>query len=550
MMSSQRSGTIMYWFRKAMRLHDNPSLLRACQLAHDLSATLLLAFALDPAFLECNPSTEHQGSGVKRTGQVPLTFLCESLVALDASIQALHSKQSLMIIEGDPISMFPLLWKEANVTHLLFEMEEVEPYGKARDLEISILARKQGIVVESVPSHTLFGLSTYVGNRPGTYNSFLGMFQAQGAVPLPEDAPSHLPDPYPTKLEAVSTDTVWKIVGLAASSPNQSDKGFYFPGGELEGLLRLETKVSNREQWVAKFQKPLTSPCFFDEPSTTGLSPYLTFGCVSVRRVWAELDGIERKCKTVPPPESLKGQLLFREYFYLQSFKVGAVFSRMDGNPICKQVPWRSWDERDPQADPAYTEYIRWKMGNTGNPFIDACMRQLRTTGWIHHLARHAVACYLTRGDLFIHWEHGRDAFAEFLVDGDWSLNNANWMWLSASCFFYQYFRVYSPEAFPKKYDPEGQFVRKYVPELSKFPAKFIYTPWKAPIQVQQQAGCVIGTDYPHPLVADHVEVSKENIQRMKAAYDADKAPKATRSPSRSTTKKQRLSRQPSSEDC
>jgi len=112
--------------------------------------------------------------------------------------------------------------------------------------------------------------------------------------------------------------------------------------------------------------------------------------------------------------------------------------------------------------------------------------------------------------------------FEELLLDADWSLNAGNWMWLSASAFFHQYFRVYSPIAFGKKTDSSGAYIRKYLPKLAKFPDKFIYEPWTAPMATQRAAGCIIGTDYPRPIV-DHAVVSKENIGKMKAAYDKDK---------------------------
>ena len=137
----------------------------------------------------------------------------------------------------------------------------------------------------------------------------------------------------------------------------------------------------------------------------------------------------------------------------------------------------------------------------------------------MHHLARHAVACFLTRGDLWQSWEKGRDVFDELLLDADWSLNNANWLWLSASAFYHQYFRVYSPISFPKKTDPTGEFVKRYVPQLKNYPAKYIYEPWKAPLSVQKQAGCIIGKDYPNPIV-DHQKASKQNIAKMKQAYE------------------------------
>jgi cryptochrome len=137
-------------------------------------------------------------------------------------------------------------------------------------------------------------------------------------------------------------------------------------------------------------------------------------------------------------------------------------------------------------------------------------------------LARHAVACFLTRGDLYLSWERGKEVFEYWLLDADWSLNAANWMWLSASAFFHQYFRVYSPISFGKKTDPNGEYIKKYLPSLRKFPAKFIYEPWKAPLKVQKDAGCIIGVDYPFPIV-DHSEVSRINMGRMSKYYGGSK---------------------------
>ena len=115
--------------------------------------------------------------------------------------------------------------------------------------------------------------------------------------------------------------------------------------------------------------------------------------------------------------------------------------------------------------------------------------------------------------------------FELFLLDADYSINRANWQWLSCSNFFYQYFRCYSPVAFAKKSDKSGAYIRKYLPALRKMPEKYIYEPWAAPIAVQRQAGCVVGTDYPDRICI-HEDVSKENMARIKAAYDAEKAMK------------------------
>lgn len=301
-----------------------------------------------------------------------------------------------------------------------------------------------------------------------------------------------------------------------------------FPGGELEALRRLDEHMEKKD-WVCRFEKPQTSPNSLS-PSTTVLSPYVTFGCLSARLFWWKLTEVYQGRKHSDPPVSLHGQLLWREFFYTASLGIPN-FNKMEGNSVCTQV---DWDKN--------TEYLAaWREARTGFPFIDAIMTQLRQEGWIHHLARHAVACFLTRGDLWINWEEGQRVFEELLLDGDWALNAGNWQWLSASAFFHQFFRVYSPVAFGKKTDKNGDYIKKYLPKLKKFPAQYIYEPWKAPRSVQQAAGCIIGKDYPQPIV-QHEVISKKNIQRMKMAY-AKRSTVAAESP----TKKQGVKRKSSS---
>uniref|UniRef100_A0A182STQ4 FAD_binding_7 domain-containing protein n=1 Tax=Anopheles maculatus TaxID=74869 RepID=A0A182STQ4_9DIPT len=274
-------------------------------------------------------------------------------------------------------------------------------------------------------------------------------------------------------------------------------------------------EVLRRKTWVCNFEKPNTSPNSL-EPSTTVLSPYLKFGCLSVRLFYSRISDIIKRQKHSQPPVSLIGQIMWREFYYCVA-AVTPNFDKMVGNSVCMQIDWDTNKEH----------LEAWTHGRTGYPFIDAIMRQLRQEGWIHHLARHAVACFLTRGDLWISWEEGQRVFEELLLDADWALNAGNWMWLSASAFFHQFFRVYSPVAFGKKTDPEGKFIRKYVPELARFPAGIIYEPWKANLETQKKLGCIIGKDYPRRIVV-HEEISKTNIQRMSAAYKRNKAQKET----------------------
>ena len=287
-------------------------------------------------------------------------------------------------------------------------------------------------------------------------------------------------------------------------------------GGEDIALKGLDDYFNNFN--VAAFEKPNSSPAQFEPASTTILSPHLKFGTLSCRLFYSKLQEVYRtQKKHTDPPVSLLGQLYWREFFMTVS-SVTPNFDKMIGNPICLQIPWKLKDGATSGSMQDQKNLKAWTEAKTGFPWIDAIMTQLRIEGWIHHLARHSVACFLTRGDLYISWERGRDVFDELLLDADWALNNANWMWLSASSFFTQYFRVYSPVAFGKKWDKEGKYVRRYLPVLSKMPTQYIYEPWKAPLSVQKQAGCIIGVDYPLPIVS-HEIVSKKNMENMKAAY-------------------------------
>ncbi|XP_023343983.1 cryptochrome-1, partial [Eurytemora carolleeae] len=405
---------------------------------------------------------------------------------------------------------------------LLTWEEDTEPYAVSRDAKIKNIAKDLNVEVKTFCGHTLYNPEAIIaankGDVPLTYQKFQGLLSKLGSPAKPLELPAVLPteskpeDIDESKYDVPSLEDILKRAGKKSDDLGLNK----FPGGESEALKRLEDKICEKTRgWVLKFEKPNTSPNSL-EPSTTVLSPYLKFGCLSPRTMYWQLQSIYKTGKHTEPPVSLHGQLLWREFFYT----VGANtrnFDKMEGNQICKQIDWDSNPEK----------VAAWAEARTGFPWIDAIMTQLRTEGWIHHLARHSVACFLTRGDLYQSWERGQEVFEELLLDADWSLNAGNWMWLSASSFFYQFFRVYSPVAFGKKTDPTGEYIRKYLPQLKKYPDKYIYSPWEAPLAVQKAAGCIIGQDYPRPIV-DHTVISKINIGRMKKAYDAGKAGKET----------------------
>jgi len=494
--------TCIHWFRKGLRLSDNPALLASIQ-PHKEFGNLELrpVYILDPWFVENG-----------KVGENRWRFLCQALEDLDNQLKKLGTR--LFVVRGNPKEVFENLFKEWNVKKLTYE-KDTEPYGVKRDTEIETLAEKFNIEVVTKTSHTLFEPQKVVrankGVTPTTYQKFCSVATSLGKPEKPVPTLDKIP-----KECCVTSDLnepkynvpLLKELGVDESKLEPCK----FPGGETEGLRRLNEKISLANgSWVRSFEKPQTSPNSL-QPSTTVLSPYLKFGCVSCREMYYKLLEVNSKGKHSQPPVSLVGQLYWREFFYTCGATIDN-FDKMVGNKICRQIPWRTDKEEHLKA---------WKEARTGYPWIDAIMTQLRKEGWIHHLARHSVACFLTRGDLWISWEEGQAVFEELLLDADWSLNAGNWMWLSASAFFHQYYRVYSPVAFGKKTDPLGNYIRKYVPKLAKFPKEYIYEPWKAPLSVQKGCGCIIGQDYPKPIV-NHDTIHKENMGKMKAAYAGGK---------------------------
>ncbi|CAI5645935.1 unnamed protein product [Oreochromis niloticus] len=469
--------TCIHWFRKGLRLHDNPALMAALKDCKQLYPV----FILDP-YLQNKACV-----GINRW-----RFLIGALKDLDGSLRKLNSR--LFVVRGKPEDVLPKLFTKWKVTRLTYEYD-TEPYSLQRDSKVTSLAKEHGVEVIYKVSHTLYNIDRIIeennGKPPLTYTKLQAIVKTIGPPKRPIPAPT-MDDMKDVKTP--SSENHEKEYGIPTleelgldTAPLGED---LFPGGEQEALRRLDEHMK-RTKWVCSFEKPQTSPNSLS-PSTTVLSPYVTFGCLSVRTFWWRLTEVYRGNKHSDPPVSLHGQLLWREFFYTASLGIPN-FNKMEGNSVCTQVDW--------DTNPDYL--AAWREARTGYPFIDAIMTQLRQEGWIHHLARHAVACFLTRGDLWISWEEGQ-----------------------------KYFRVYSPVAFGKKTDKNGDYIRKYLPLLKKFPAEYIYEPWKAPRSIQQAAGCIVGKDYPHPIV-QHEVISKKNIQRMKLAY-AKRSPDTTESPSKS----------------
>ncbi|KAF0301665.1 Cryptochrome-1 [Amphibalanus amphitrite] len=535
-----RPNTVCTGFRKGLRLHDNASLLEGVA----GSTTFRCIYILDPWF-----------AGSSNVGINKWRFLLQCLEDLDKSLQRLNSR--LFVIRGQPADVLPSLFKKWNITCLSFG-EDPEPFGKVRDQNVRKMALEHNVEVISRTCHTLYDVDTVIeragGRSPLTYKQFQTVLLSMPPPPAPLHALNH---------DRFDTESAHKGV---------------WHGGETEALVRLERHME-RKAWIASFGRPKMTPQSL-KASVTGVSPYLRFGALSPRLFYRDLAYLYRKVsslsprlfyrdlaylyrkvsslsprlfyrdlaylyrksvswlfyrdlaylyrkvsslsprlfyrdlaylyrkiKHADPPLSLHGQLLWREFFYVAATN-NPNFDRMVGNPICVQIPW----DKNPKA------LAKWASGQTGFPWIDAIMTQLRQEGWIHHLARHAVACFLTRGYLWLSWEEGMQVFEELLLDADWSVNAGTWMWLSCSSFFQQFFHCYSPVRFGRKVDPEGDYIRTYLPVLKGMPSRYIHEPWLAPKSVQKAAKCIVGEDYPLPMVC-HTDASRINVERMRQIY-------------------------------
>jgi deoxyribodipyrimidine photo-lyase len=249
---------------------------------------------------------------------------------------------------------------------------------------------------------------------------------------------------------------------------------------------------------------------------TSGFSPWLRFGCLSAREVE---ERVARRGGA--GAEAFRRQLCWRDFY-------AHVLLHNPGNARHEHQPrYRSldWDDDEQLLD-------AWREGRTGFPLVDAGMRQLRATGWMHNRARLVVGSFLTK-DLHLDWRAGEAHFMRLLIDGDMANNNGNWQWIASvgvdPAPFYR--RLYNAARHQERYDPEGEYVRRWVPELAGVPDAKLAEPWTMSEHEQEAAGCVIGRDYPEPVV-DHGRERERAMARYRAVADA--SPSSSRSSARS----------------
>jgi deoxyribodipyrimidine photo-lyase len=449
-------NTAIWWVRRDLRLSDNQALAAALSQGR----AVIPAFILDPRLLASPYASQKR-----------LAFLFEGLRLLDADLRLRGS--ALIVRQGDPLEALRSLCGESGADRIFAE-EDFSPYARRRDERVRRelpLALTPGVAVH--PPEIL----RKADGAP--YTVFTPFSRLWRSLPFP-GSPLPAPERFPVLPPVVSEGlTDWPQ--HPAESP--------FPAGETEAHRRLNIFIDSIISRYADERNRL------DLEGTSGLSPYLRFGMLSARQaVWAarEAEAQVRDASVRRGVETWLNELIWRE-FYIAILYHFPFVRQTAFRPTLRNIPWVNNAE----------DFTAWTQGCTGYPIVDAAMRQLEATGWMHNRARMISASFLTK-DLLVDWRWGERHFMQRLIDGDPAANNGGWQWTAGTgTDAAPYFRIFNPVLQSMKFDPDGAFIRRFVPELVNIPDEYIHSPWKMPLEKQKQAGCLIGKDYPAPIV-DH----------------------------------------------
>ncbi|HSH09573.1 MAG TPA: deoxyribodipyrimidine photo-lyase [Oceanipulchritudo sp.] len=454
-------NTVLVWFRQDLRLADNPAWKKAVE----------SGYAVIPVYIRAP-----EEGGPWASGGASRWWLHHALADLERQLS--DSGARLILRSGDSETELERLIEETGATSVYWN-RCYEPYRIKQDGRLKTRLKESGLDVWSGNSALLrepWEIATQQGNPYKVYTPFSKAFAGvPETAPVETRARPQVPRVWPRSdgLEALNLlpRSNWAAGFGAAWDPTR--KG---------GLERMESFLAGE---VVRYA---TARDFPSADGTSRLSPYLHFGQIGPREVAAAI----RRTSPGPGRETFHRELVWREF----ATHVLYHFPDTPEQPLqlkYARFPWRR-DEGELEA---------WQQGRTGYPIVDAGMRQLWQTGWMHNRVRMIVASFLVK-HLLHSWRDGADWFWDTLVDADLASNTLGWQWAGGcGADAAPYFRIFNPITQGSKFDPDGHYIREYVPELGKVPLGYLHTPWEMPAPVQRASGCVIGKDYPAPVV-DH----------------------------------------------
>ncbi|MFP5341774.1 MAG: cryptochrome/photolyase family protein [Candidatus Limnocylindria bacterium] len=462
------------WFRRDLRLHDHPAL----TVAIDAGDRLLPLYVLDPALLT------GRFASATRTW-----FLLGALASLRADVRARGS--DLVVRVGDPRHVVPALAAEVGAGDVMVSRDHA-PYGRARDRVVAdrLAAAdvgwhpRRGVLV-----HEPDELATGQGTPFSVYSPFRRAWEA-----LPRRAVLPAPDRLPPLPDGVDPGPLPALEGLGLDADGLADPGQLPEPSERAARDRLARWLDLGIDDYAASRDRLD-----DEDGTSRLSADLHLGLLS------PLEVVERAHGSGDGRRVYGNELVWREFYAHMLFH----------RPDLRRHAFVAAFDALPWSDDA-AALAAWREGRTGYPVVDAGLRQLLATGWMHNRARMIAASFLTK-HLLIDWRVGEAWFMARLVDGDVASNSGGWQWsASAGTDPQPYFRIFNPVLQGRRHDPDGDYVRRWVPGLRAVPTARIHAPWEMTEAEQAAAGCRIGIDYPAPIV-DHADARA----RALAVYEA-----------------------------
>ncbi|MEM1378357.1 MAG: deoxyribodipyrimidine photo-lyase [Pseudomonadota bacterium] len=464
------------WFRDDLRVQDNAALMAAASSGQPVVPVFIL---------ETNDAHVQYGGAQKWWLHHSLSALGEKLESLDAQ---------LTLKKGDTREVLDSLIAETGAGAVVWN-RRYSRYGIETDTQIKANLKDAGVVAQSFDGrlmHEPTQLKSGTGGSYKVYTPFWKMFNqtVQPRAPLPAPEKLIASDNPPSSFSLAGLD-------LLPTKPDWAGglRKAWTPGEE-GASARLEAFL---ESGLARYDSNRDLPGI---EGTSGLSPHLAFGEISPFQVWARVDQVADDLP-VDDVTTFRKELVWREFAY--HLLVNFTELKTDNyNAQFNQFPW---------ADSA--EHLKaWQRGMTGYPIVDAGMRQLYATGWMHNRVRMIVGSFLVK-HLLLDWRHGEQWFWDTLVDADPASNTASWQWVAGSgADAAPYFRIFNPITQGEKFDPQGEYVKRWVPEISKIPPKLIHKPWEAPKNILDYAGVTLGDTYPKPIV-DH----KQARERALDAY-------------------------------
>lgn len=467
-------------FDQDLRLEDNPAFFSAIK----NSQKILPVFIFD----EVNK---------RKMGAASKWFLHQALLSFSESLQDKYALK-LILKKGDSLKILEEIFKSEKITTIYFN-NLCEPYNIILQSNIKKLAKKYSIEVFSFKAQTLFDFDE-IKNKSGEYFKVFtpffneckkNFYKIENLLPEPENK---VPQLEISNIKSEDLNLLPKINWAADFSKNLTF--------DYKKILKNFDKFLSEK--VSDYKIARDFPAL---EGTSKISPYLSFGMVSPRQIFWQVQNFIFKCekKSDADINQFLAELCWREFCHHLLFH----FPQLTSEPFKKNFKNFPWQKNKNLLQ-------KWQKGQTGYPIVDAGMRELWATGLMHNRVRMTVASFLIK-DLMIHWQDGEEWFWDCLLDANLANNVANWQWVAGSgADAAPYFRIFNPSLQGERFDPEGFYVKKWLPELKKMPDKFIHQPWKADKKILEYAGIELGKNYPLPMV-DHDQARQMALMAYKS---------------------------------